>query len=519
MASPTSAQQQTAYVGLPSRPCAVPCAASSLVEMAAEKVGVRSALQLTADGRSDAAASGAQAWLDKQWVGGTIQQTLTVAIERPDEEAAEDVTDLSVNLPAVACGSVVPFEQEPERLQMMIEEALAVLSAAASGEDRPVAAARPQRTAGATPVADGCASVCRAGSPERAHGVVHQGALGIATLPAHASADDSCKAAAVDNGSSIPVGSVQPDDAALPAWAQELDLVSWQKRGALLLLQPRVSKQWHPNSCGYHALHNARLLTELCEQVSATEVEQPSQNQQARLQDGRLFMRELFTMMRWLRRHPLDTGGSSWRPEFLRTCTLDQCHLRRLMRLQGGAACLDERLFVVESDTFAGDLGPADDAIRQLLSQEGEHKPVGVVFGAVQHWLTIVVGRTPSGFAVFVSDSHNKPLLTDRLAADVAQAATESVYERFKVAYKLEQPRYAEAPEEVFRDLWENGVPEWWKGQVKPDKAWWRHRPAALRALLTEMEVNALHNYLEMITKVAGAVAASGGEEGAAAED
>lgn len=56
-----------------------------------------------------------------------------------------------------------------------------------------------------------------------------------------------------------------------PLWVG-MDLVSpSQSSEALVLIQPRVTAQWHPNACGYHALYNARLLLTAADALSAGE--------------------------------------------------------------------------------------------------------------------------------------------------------------------------------------------------------------------------------------------------------
>lgn len=74
---------------------------------------------------------------------------------------------------------------------------------------------------------------------------------------------------------------------------------------------------------------------------------------------------------------------------------------------------------------------------------------------------------------------------------------------------------YAEAPDDVLRALWENGVPEWWKGTPK-DKLFWRHRPLSLRVMLTEMEISAMLSYIEKI-EAAAAVRKAAEKKGVAA--
>jgi len=123
--------------------------------------------------------------------------------------------------------------------------------------------------------------------------------------------------------------------------------------------------------------------------------------------------------------------------DFLKTCTLNTCHLKRLIALEASSASalpsLDPRIFVVETDSHKGDFGEAEEAIMRLLAEDDkqQQQPVAIVFGAVQHWLTLVLARTSSGLLALVGDSHNKPLLSGRPVAEVAGEATEAVYARF----------------------------------------------------------------------------------------
>eukprot|EP00927_Polykrikos_kofoidii_P040535 TRINITY_DN34631_c0_g1_i1.p1 TRINITY_DN34631_c0_g1~~TRINITY_DN34631_c0_g1_i1.p1 ORF type:complete len:468 (+),score=71.60 TRINITY_DN34631_c0_g1_i1:38-1441(+) len=295
-------------------------------------------------------------------------------------------------------------------------------------------------------------------------------------------------------------------------WPQE-ELVSWSRRGDLLLMQPRVCSQWHPNACGHCAFHNAKLLLRAAVDL-ANGALKPSASVISDLQDERLCVRQALTNMCFLVDNAPPEGGSSWRPAALRSLILSQSHMRHLIDADPSLA---KCFYVVEAEE--GTIGEAAAAalkkrFRGVQSQvetspeehpnttvqDDEHvDAIAFVFGAVQHWVSAAVARGPSGPFLLLTDSYNKSLMSDqRNPADIAHEVTEMIFPRFARSLRLEMPQYAEAPDEVIRQVWEQGVPEWWKGKPK-SKLYWRHRPADVRAIIMEMEIKAVRQYVDSI--------------------
>lgn len=268
------------------------------------------------------------------------------------------------------------------------------------------------------------------------------------------------------------------------------DFVSSCNRGQLLMLQPRVSQQRHQNACGYHAWHNAQLLLKAADALAQGSV--PSLEVHKALQDERCSWRRLLASLHVLQTKPPE--GSKWKPAVVRSCTLDQCHIRHLLSLE---RALIKRIFIVEAET--GGLGEAKDAVVDLVKGKGES--VAFILGCVTHWVAVAVASAPSGPVLLLADSFNKCLLNNIPPAELAEKVVDGSFQSFVEKITAEMPRYIEAPESVLRELFETGVPEWWQGKEK-HPFYWKHRAASAKRGLQEMEIKALYTYLDELEKL-----------------
>lgn len=205
------------------------------------------------------------------------------------------------------------------------------------------------------------------------------------------------------------------------------------------------------------------------------------------LSDEPAYWRHLFTSMRLLRTR---TRGAE-RDAVLRSCTIDKSHMEHILAEDPALA---QHMIIAETAT--GGLPSVEELRRQLRDTPGG--VLGVALGAVTHWLAAVITCTPSGPLILLADSQNKPLFSGIEAQTLAEDVVEARFPDFVLRLRAEAPRYKEAPEEAIREVWEAGVPEWWKGKVK-DATYWRQRPAAVRRQLQEMEISAVYAFVETL--------------------
>lgn len=267
----------------------------------------------------------------------------------------------------------------------------------------------------------------------------------------------------------------------------ENELVCSSQHGEVRLLQPRVCAQWHSNACGYHALYNARVLLAAAESMAGGRM--PSQSVREALRDEQAFYKDMFSTLQTLQN--CSQEGSSWRPASLRSGGLHQSHMRHL--LQEDSDIVDQRFFIIDADT--GGAKQAETSVASLRSGR-EAKALAFLLGSVTHWVAAVATITPQGPVILLADSFNKPLLDGTSSQALAQVCIEKFYDAFSIRLKSDMPVYAGAPDDVLRSLYENGVPEWWKGKEK-DSLYWKHRPSQLRRSLMEMEIDATRNHLQ----------------------
>ena len=99
----------------------------------------------------------------------------------------------------------------------------------------------------------------------------------------------------------------------------------------LLVLQPLVVSQWHPNACGHHALFNARQLLVAARALAAGST--PPDSVLSALSDEPLLWREVCISLRQLEAHATSSG--LWNVGSIRNGTLDECHIRHLIEAHG----------------------------------------------------------------------------------------------------------------------------------------------------------------------------------------
>lgn len=83
-----------------------------------------------------------------------------------------------------------------------------------------------------------------------------EGSVDLASTPP-AAVDDGCKEAAAPP----PLPPLRWPGPVVGWWRDDVD-------ETVTVLQPRVAKQWHPNACGHHALHNALQLLAAAEALA-----------------------------------------------------------------------------------------------------------------------------------------------------------------------------------------------------------------------------------------------------------
>lgn len=280
-----------------------------------------------------------------------------------------------------------------------------------------------------------------------------------------------------------PEGGVDVDEAPL-RWPGQL--VSSSQRGSTQLLQPLACKQWHPNACGHHALHNALELLTAAKALANGEDVPPTCTEALR-SEPQLWLRVSASM---------ESLGTRWPVASFQGGTLDECHMRHLI----DAMHLEGQLVILPS-AARGD----SDASHALA---GLSRPGAAAFllGSETHWLAAAVALPHSGGAVvLLADSHNKPLLEGRSSDELAKRALEQALPGFAERTRLSSKRYAQAPDAVLAELWRDGVPEWWKGSPK-DPIWWRHRPLHVRTALLRGECEAVQGHLEHLVAAAARV-------------
>ena len=240
-------------------------------------------------------------------------------------------------------------------------------------------------------------------------------------------------------------------------------LVGSTQRGAVTLLQPFACKQWHPNACGHHALHNALELLTAAKALANGEDVPPACTEA--LQDEHAL---------WLRvSASMESLGTRWPVSSLQGGTLDECHMRHLIEAMG----LDGQVFLLPSAARDGDA-------RRAVARLRRPGAAAFLLSSETHWLAAAVavprgggGGGGGGAVVLLADSHNKPLLEEGRSSDeLARRALELAYPGFAERTRLASKRYAQAPDAVLAQLWRDGVPGWskrpsWRGHSWPPRA------------------------------------------------
>lgn len=388
--------------------------------------------------------------LSKPISNGGAVLTLCVTVQPKD---AENERELSLDL----------AQLNQNYIQTLVEEAVAILSSAPSGD------------------------CCKTYVTASQRGGYRQG--GPAPMPVSAPTQT-----VEENDTLSDLAGHTVDQSRCACWSQG-KLVSSCRRGQLLMLQPWVAPQRHQNACGYHALYNAQMLLTAADALAQGVA--PSADVFEAFQDERGSCRKLLAALHMLQTKPPEgrSNSSQWKPATIRGCTLDQCHIRHLLALD---PTLARRIFIAEAEVRAG-VAEAKDAIVDLAKGKGE--PVALILGCVTHWLAAAVACTPDGPVLLLADSFNKCLLSSIPSAELAEKIVEERFPGFVEKIRAEMPRYVEAPETVLRELFETGVPEWWKGKEK-SSVYWKHRPAPLRRHLQEMEIEAVYAYLDELEKL-----------------
>ena len=156
-----------------------------------------------------------------------------------------------------------------------------------------------------------------------------------------------------------------------------------------------------------------------------------------------------------------------WSTSKLENATLDESHMEYLISvdpvLRGNCSVINYSEALSTSMTIH-------------LPKKIRH---GYLLGCSSHW---IAGCLVGDFDFLVADSHNKPLATlktPEMSFALANQALEDYRLQFRAKMK-EVDRYKHYPDSVLDQLLEDGIPEYWKGQVI-DRLWWTHRPIQVR--------------------------------------
>lgn len=237
----------------------------------------------------------------------------------------------------------------------------------------------------------------------------------------------------------------------------------------------KALKQWHPNSCGYNALYNVLVMLYGEDQEEDTHKRPEAE-----------FWAFVFRCMDRLKARQQECG--LWSTSKLENATLDETHLEYLIST-------DPELCGRCSVINYADVFPV--TLQRHIHQNQRH---GYILGCGSHW---VAGLLAGDRTLYILDSHNKDL-TSIVNADESFAISRELMDNYRSVFRekmKEVERYKHYPDNVLESMFDEGITEYWRGQVK-DVMWWRHRPAKLRVQILFEEIERAREYIQMARQI-----------------
>jgi hypothetical protein len=261
--------------------------------------------------------------------------------------------------------------------------------------------------------------------------------------------------------------------------------------------QPACLKQWHGSVCGHHALFSIQCLLD---------------GEEEKLQDGRCFWKRTLRNIQLLADHGEASGR--WPASRVTGGVIDEVHLKHLIE---SSESLHGRVSIAQtSQSFEEQLNQPESAMRRALDDvvNGHSHAHAFLLGATTHWYAAVVfaeqshprtSREPEGISLFFCDTFNRPMARLKNDEDVERLIGETlqrVHQRF-IEQLRGQPEWKHRPLEALDRAFEEGLPEWWKGNQK-SSLFWCEPPREVRSALKKQELQNIRSYLGSLTHILG---------------
>jgi hypothetical protein len=263
------------------------------------------------------------------------------------------------------------------------------------------------------------------------------------------------------------------------------------------LLQPQCLQQWNSNTCGYHALFSVQCLLE---------------GETSKLCSPHYFWQRTLSHIQALAEYG-ETSGR-WPRSRVTKGVADGVHLRHLVE---SSDVLRGRVTIAET------LEEFEMQIREPMNDilSGHTQAHGFVLAGTCHWYAAAVataqhahsgiklGTVPKHLPcsasgdeihIFFCDSYNRPLVnlgSEEHVAGVAEELVQAERPDFMANLRM-QPEWAHRPQADLDKVFEEGLPEWWKG-VQKSSLFWRSQPLELKRNLKIQELTNIKAYLESI--------------------
>ena len=265
------------------------------------------------------------------------------------------------------------------------------------------------------------------------------------------------------------VGALLPCSLAPPA-----ALLDAQAEPGIVML--KAAKQWHGNACGHHALANAIAM------LHCTDPEAP-------LDIYHVWSVAAFALNVL---NEYRTASGMWSTSRLEAGTLDATHLSHFV-----ANTPELRDFV----TVLANVDELETSCRLALQYSSVvGKRHAFVLGLESHWVAFAL-IAPN--VMWWADAHNKDVVALRSLDDclvLAMLVVERHRPVFRTKIRSMFPAYEHAPMSVLDTLYDDGIPEWWRGELK-SPLWWTHRPAWVRTSIMLRELQAAFAAVQWLFK------------------
>eukprot|EP01052_Picozoa_sp_SAG31_P017108 SAG31_NODE_1157_length_9612_cov_6.630401_7_plen_661_part_00 len=298
----------------------------------------------------------------------------------------------------------------------------------------------------------------------------------------------------------------------------------------VMVLQPCVYPQYHPNCCGYHALHNAttclRFLLALDSSSDTT-----LQEFGASLCTGQTFWSDLIMVLAELRQTMADAGRPKRDIQELETTVLEREHVSFLPKVLAKVfPDVGANITVVPdmSNNWSAQWKPFHDKLLELMDTAAKLKQAGgskmaqtlahaFVLGCYKHWVCAVVhGKVRDAedtkWEILLFDSANKPaglILPNEaaLAAEVAARKAKGSEWEVKQLTKLQRcERFRYRSLAQLRAVVEDGEPEYSQPGTKWERPrpamYWDERPRSEEVNQEMLELRSTHCYIRAMQKV-----------------